>query len=173
MKIFSQNIIQLLAAIFIVVFVSCGYYSFSGSTLPGHIKTIAVPTFGNRTSEFGVPEDLRDALIAEFTKDNTLKVTDRRSADSIIRGEITNIRDQAGAYNQNEQVSEIRVYVTVNVAFEDLKKNKTFWDEQITQWGTFNPDLTPGQGNTTRQEAIQEAIEKIVTEILNKTISNW
>ncbi|NOZ62710.1 MAG: LptE family protein [Calditrichaeota bacterium] len=164
----------LIFLLFLIVLISdCGYYSFSGSTLPGHIKTISVPTFGNRTSEFGVPEDLTDALIAEFTKDNTLKVTDRRTADSMIRGEITNIRDQAGAYNQNEQVSEIKVYVTVNVAFEDLKKNQTFWEEQITQWGTYNPDVAAGQGSSTRQEAIQEALDKIVTDIFNKTVSNW
>jgi len=169
----SLSLAVFAAILFSILAANCGYYSFSGSTLPGHIKTVAVPTFGNRTSEFGVPEDLTDALIEEFTKDNTLKVADRRSADSMIHGEITNIRDQAGAYNQNEQVSEIKVYVTVNVAFDDLKKNQTFWDEQITQWGTYNPDLAPGQGNTTRQEAIQEAIGKIVTEIINKTISNW
>ena len=151
----------------------CGFYTFSGSTLPGHIRTVAVPMFGNKTSEFGVREEITDALTIQFTEDNTLKVADRRTADSIIRGEIINIRDQAGAYNQDEKVSEIRVYVTVAAAFEDIKKHNVIWEEQITQWGTYNPDGTACQDNTTREDAIKEAIDKIVDDIFNKTIAGW
>ena len=87
----------------------CGYYSFSGSSLPSHIHTVAVPMFENKTSEFGVREDITDAIIKRFTQDNSLKVTDRRSADSMVSGTIVNIREQAGAYNTEEKVSEIRV----------------------------------------------------------------
>lgn len=151
---------------------NCGYYSFSGSSLPAHIRTIAIPVFDNKTTEFGVREDITDALIQKFTQDNTLKVVDGRSADSIIEGTIVNIREQAGAYNVNEQVKEIRVYVTFQAKFEDLKKNKVIWEEQITQWGTYSPDSAGGE-NSTRQDAIQEAIDKIVTDIFNKTISGW
>ena len=152
--------------------ISCGFYSFSGSTLPSHIKTVAVPMFGNKTSEFGVREDITDTLIDQFTQDNSLKVVDQRTADSIVRGEIVNVREQAGSYNQDEQVNEIRIYVTVNAAYEDVKKHNTIWEEQITQWGTYNPDLTSGEGST-REDALKEAIEKIVADMFNKTISGW
>ncbi len=155
-----------------LMFMRCGYYSFSGSALPPHLRTVAIPTFSNNTTEFGVPEDLTDALIYEFTRDNTLKIVDRRMADAMIEGTVLNIRDQAGAYNQQEQVREIRVYVRVKAKFEDLKKNKVIWEEDITQWGTYSPDAT-GEVNTTRQQAIDEAVKKIVTDIFNKTISNW
>jgi len=151
---------------------SCGYYSFSGSTLPSHIRTIALPLFENRTTEFGVPEDLNGALISEFTRDNSLKVVDSRTADSIIDGAILSIREQPGAYNVEEQVKEIRIYVRVKAKFEDLKKNKVMWEEQIEQWGIYNPDASSGD-NTTRQDAIAEALGKIVTDIFVKTIAGW
>jgi len=157
----------------IAMFTGCGYYSFSGSALPSHIRTVAVPMFENKTSEFGVREDLTDALVDEFTQDNTLKVVDRRTADSMVRGDIVNIREQAGAYTQAEQVKEIRVYITVAVAFEDLKKKKIIWEESITQWGTYDPDLAPGQAGSSREDAIKEAVEKIVSDIFNKTVSGW
>ncbi len=158
--------------IFVFLLLRCGYYSFSGSSIPSHLKTVAIPVMDNKTVEFGVPEDLTDALIAMFTRDNSLKVVDRRSADSIIEGTIVNIRDQAGAYNQEETVKEIRVYVIVQAKFEDLKKNKIMWEEQITQWGTYSPDGSTGE-SATRQEAIAEAMEKIVDDIFNKTVSGW
>ncbi len=156
----------------LVVIFHCSYYSFSGSSLPSHLRTIAIPMFENSTTEFGVPEDITDALINEFTQDNTLKVVDRRAADSIIEGTIVNIREQAGAYNQQEQVQEIRIYVRIKAKFEDLKKNNIMWEEEITQWGTYSPDSPSGE-NSTRQDAIAEAISKIVTDILNRTISGW
>ena len=150
----------------------CGYYTFSGSSLPPNVRTIAIPMFENRTTEFGVREDITDALIYEFTQDNSLKVVDQRSADSIIEGTITTIREQAGAYNQQEQVKEIKIYITVQAKFEDLKNKKVMWEEQISQWGTYSPDSPSGE-NSTRQDAISEAIGKIVTDIFNKTISGW
>jgi len=159
-------------AFLLLLALSCGYYSFSGSSLPPHIRTVAVPMFANRTTEFGVREDLTDAIINEFTRDNTLKVVDQRVADSIIEGTITSIREQAGVYNKQEQVKEIRIYVQVHARFEDLKKNKVIWEEDLSQWGTYSPDAISGE-NTTRQEAIAEAIGKIVTDIFNKTISGW
>lgn len=171
MKILNHKFIFIITSLLIIGF-RCGYYSFSGSSLPPHIRSIAVPLFENKTTEFGAREDLTDALINEFTKDNSLKVVDRRSADSIIEGTIVTIREQAGAYNAQEQVKEIRVYVTVQAKFEDLKKNKIIWEEQMSQWGTYNPD-SPSEGNATREDAIREAIGKIVADIFNKTISGW
>ncbi len=151
----------------------CAYYSFSGSTLPSYIRTVAVPMFENKTSEFGVPEDMTDAIISRFTQDNTLKVVDQRTADSIVLGSIANVREQAGAYNTKEKVNEIRIYITVKAKFEDLKKHQLIWEETITQWGTYNPDLPAGTEGSTRQDGISQAVGKIVEDIFNKTISGW
>lgn len=170
----TQNYIIYLILLLLFSFgMKCGYYSFSGSTLPAHIRTVAVPMFENKTSEFGVREDMTDAIIIKFTQDNTLKVADRRSADSIVLGSIINIREQAGAYTANERVKEIRVYVSVQAKFEDIKKRKVIWEESITQWGTYDPTLPAGDEGSTRQDGINEAIEKIVDDIFNKTVSGW
>jgi len=173
-KMNSKNyLIYLFLLILAILHISCGYYSFSGSTLPAHIRTVAVPMFENKTSEFGVREDMTDALIIKFTQDNTLKVEDRRSADSIVLGSIVNIREQAGAYTAQEQVKEIRGYVSVQAKFEDIKKRNVIWEESITQWGTYNPNLPAGDEGSTRQDGITEAMEKIVDDIFNKTVSGW
>lgn len=148
--------------------IGCGYYSFSGS-LPPHLKTIAVPLFNDRTTEFGLKEELTDAVIEEFTSDNSLKIADRRQADAIINGNIINIRDQVGAYNANEQVQDIKIYLTVQVKCEDLKKRKVMWEETLSHYGLYDP----AAGIEGRKEALSEAIDKIAEDILNKTVSGW
>ena len=43
--------------------IRCGIYSFSGSTLPSHLKTVGVPIFENRTAEFGIDQQITDIII--------------------------------------------------------------------------------------------------------------
>ncbi|MCA9733915.1 MAG: LptE family protein [Deferribacteres bacterium] len=160
-----------LSGVVLIVFTGCGYYSFSGSTLP-HLKTIAIPTFQDDTAEFGVKDDLTNALIDAFSKDNTLKIADQRNADSIITGRLLAVRDGAGAFNRSETVNEIRVTVSVQVKFEDLQKRKIVWEDNLSQVGTYAPN-GGSTSNTTREEAITEAISKITEEVLNRSISGW
>ena len=145
----------------------CGIYSFSGSLAP-HLKTVAIPLFEDNTAEFGVKETLTDAVIEEFTNDNTLKIADLRNADSVVKGKIVRVADQHGAFTAAEQVQEIKVYITVQVIFEDLKKRQTLWEDRISEWGSFDPNDPSG-----RQTAIEDAIQKIAADILNKTVTAW
>ncbi len=144
----------------------CGPYSFSSSGA-SHLKTVAVPIFQDQTSEFGIKEKLTDEVIDQFTRDNTLRLGDRRNADSLIEGRIVRVDDQAGAFTSGESVRDIKIFITVQIKYEDLKKRKTIWEEEITEWGTFNPD------EETRETGIDEAIAKIATEILNRSVSGW
>lgn len=150
------------------LFWNCGPYSFS-STGASHLKTVAVPIFQDQTSEFGIKEKLTDEVVQHFTSDNTLKVTDRRNADSLIEGTILKVDDRAGAFTSDETVQDIKIFITAHVKYEDLKKRKTVWEDTITQWGTFNPD----EGPQSREAGINEAVAKIADEILNKSVSGW
>jgi hypothetical protein len=146
----------------------CGFYSFSGSVAP-HLKTVAVPLFENRTVEFGIAEQLTDAVIDEFTRDNTLKISDRTSADMLIDGVIVRVDDRAGAFDQSERVQDMKVYLTVSVTCTDQVKREKLWEERITQWGSYDPS----EGPDARLNGFSEAIEKISQEILNKSVSGW
>jgi hypothetical protein len=151
-----------------ISFTSCGPYSFSGAAST-HIKTIAVPVFEDRTAEFGVRDRLRNAVIDEFTRDNTLKIADRRVSDSILHGTLLGVQETAGVYNQQERVQEVRVTVAVQLKYEDVKKRKTVWEAQMSQFGSYKPQ----DPSSTRQAAIDEAIRKIANEVRNKTVSDW
>ena len=157
-----------LFVIIYLIFCSCGYYSFSGSNLPAHLKTIAIPTFDDRTSEYGVREALTDALIEKFTDENSLKIENVRNADSILEGTILRINDQAGAYSADEEVKDIKISITVEVKFRDLKKREIIWEETITQMGNYDPADADG-----REAGIEAAIKILVTDILNKTTAGW
>lgn len=154
----------LLFAQWCLLFWGCGIYSFSGSSLPSHIRTVAIPLFEDKTAEFGIDQQLTDILIDAITQDNTLKIAGPRSADSILKGTILRVEDSAGQYDQDEIASDFRVTITCKVIFEDVKKRKTLWEETYSRWGSYNDD---------RNEGIEEAMEKLSTDILNRTVSGW
>ena len=148
--------------------VGCGPYSFSSSGGSG-IKTVAIPIFQDQTAEFGIKEKLTDEIVAQFTRDNTLRISDRRNADSLLEGTIIRVEDRAGTFTADEQVKDIQIFITARVRYQDLKKRKVIWEDEITQWGTFNPDEGPEE----REAGIDEAVAKIASEILNKSVSGW
>lgn len=148
---------------------ACGPYSFSSSGNTG-LKTVAVPIFNDQTAEFGVKEQLTNAVIAAFTRDNNLKIADRRTADAIVNGTLMRVSEQAGVYTKDEQVQEIRVTLAVQIKYEDVKKRKVLWEETLTQFGAYSPsDATSGD----RESAIRQAVDKIAAEIINKSVSGW
>ncbi|MBN1480441.1 hypothetical protein EH223_20500 [candidate division KSB1 bacterium] len=147
---------------------SCGYYSLKGS-LPPHLKTVAIPLFDNRTAEFGIAETLTDVVIDEFIRDGSLKIADRGAADVLILGTIVSVSDRAGAFDQDETVQDIKIYMSVRIECTDEVKRQQMWEERITQFGSYDP----AEGPDGRINAYEEAFEKISQEILNKTVSNW
>lgn len=155
-------------------FSGCMRYSFSGA-VPGHLKTVAVPLFENQTAEYGVVERITDKVIQDIQRDNTLKITDENSADSILRGTLLRIEDTPYTYSGQEQVQsysvgEYKLTLTVQITYSDQTKGEDLWTQEFRAWGTYNY-VTGAPGE--REEGFQEAIDKLAEDILNQTVSGW
>ena len=146
-------------------------YSFTGASVPPHLKTIAIPIVEDQ-SGFG-DATLRDQfsrqLLQRFVNDATLQPSDRSNADSILEGVITGVKDAPVVVEGGDQVSKRRVTVTAHMTFRDLKLRKKVWEKDFTQWG----DYLSGGGLTQRNDGISEALRKITEDILNETVAGW
>ena len=146
--------------------ISCGVYTFSPSALGG-IKSIAIPLFDNQTLESGVGEKLTDELAAAFVADNTLRVVPEGRSDSILRGTVVSYSRDAYTYDESEAVSEYIVRIEVDAKFVESKSNKIIWEERVSNWGTYSSlEGTEDQGR-------DNAIAKLVEDILNMTVKGW
>jgi len=146
-------------------------YSFTGGSVPPHLKTIAIPLAQDQ-SGFGEPtlkDQFAAQLIERFTRDNTLTLADRGNADSLLESVIVSVREDAVVVNPGEQVAQRRMTVTTRVTFTDLKLKKKLWEKDFSQWG----DYPSGGGLTQRNEGIREAVRKITEDILNETVAGW
>ena len=145
----------------------CGVYSFSGSGLSG-IKTIAIPLFDNETQEYGLREALTEKIAERFVQDNTLKVVNERSADSILRGVVTRYARETHTFDEQENPKEYIARIWVKVIFEEKKDKKVVWQEDdLLGWGIYSAqDETEDMGK-------QRAVEKLAEDIVNKTVKGW
>lgn len=150
----------------IVNFTGCGVYSFTGSSVPPHLETIAVPIADDRSGsgEPGLRELFTDRIIQKFIDDNTLQVAERVNADAILDCTIISLSDAPAIVTAGEQVEQRRVTITVHVTYKDMIKRITVYEKNFSDYGDYSID---------RSTAIADAIEKITEDILLDTVSGW
>ena len=155
---------------FFIVLSGCTY-SFKGGSVPPHLKTVAIPIIEDQ-SGYGDPylrDTLTQVLVERFTNDNTLQLTDRNSADSMLEGVVTDVKDAPEVLQGGEQVTLRKITVTVRMTFQDLKLRKKVWEKSYSDWGNY----PSGGGLTQRNEGVQTAVEKLTEDILNDTVAGW
>ncbi len=146
-------------------------YSFTGSSVPPHLKTIAIPLFDDQSGagEPGLREQFTNTLIEQFARDNSLRVADKKDADSILEGTILTVRDEPLVVGKGETVSKRRVTIVVKAAYQDMKLRKKVWEKELSNWGAYELGAGPAQ----RKGGIDEAIKKLTEDILLATVSGW
>ncbi len=147
------------------------FYSFRGTSVPEHMKTIAIPVFDDQSGvgEAGLREKVTRDLTQLFINDNTLQVTDRRSANAVLEGSIASIQDQPAVVTPGESVSKRRVTVTVHATLEDMVLHRKMWEKDFSNWGEYSS----GGGLSQRTVGIDDALAKIEEDILLATVSGW
>ena len=109
---------------------SCGYaLAGRGSFLPAYIKTLGIPMFGNTTPNPTIEQILTQKVREEFQASGRYTVIPAESgADGIVRGEITAVSTQPVGLNDAQLASRYRFTMVAKVAFEDVKEQKTLWE---------------------------------------------
>ena len=184
----SRLICASVLSIYLLVFSSCGIYSFSGS-IPPHIKSISIPLFLNETAEFGIAEAVTDEVTNVFLEENILKISDQ--GDSILRGSIKKVEDKPYTYSEMEEVLEYRYSVGISVEWFDVREQKVLITKNYTNWGAYSltADVAsdgidndgdgkgdsddPDESGDARELAMKAAVTKISESIINDIVSTW
>ena len=169
---------------------SCGFYSMAGS-IPPHIKSIAIPLVENQTAEFAMAETVTDNLVSKFTKENILRVTSEKNADSMLNGIIMKVDDGPYTFSKEEAVTEYRFTVSIKLEWVDVANDKVLLTKQYTGWGAYglSGDISAdgidndGDGSIDgddideigdpREFATKVAVEKIAEDVLNDILTSW
>ena len=176
-KLFKDNtaFIYLLNGLFIIAglinFISGCSYSFTGASVPEHLKTISIPVADDRSGagEPGLRELFTNQLTQKFIDDNTLRVSDRVNANASLDCTISSFSDAPAVVSGGDNVTSRRVTIGVQVIYKDLVKRKTIYEQNFSNYG----DYIGTGGITEKNAAVSVAVDKITEDILLATVSGW
>lgn len=165
----SAGLPRLLAAGCVVL--SACAYSFSGSSLPSHVNTIGIPSFGNESELPGLGQDLTAGVTDRFISDGRLKIASSGNADARLEGEIIQYENKVNTFSAAEEPIDYVVVIALSVRLRDQVKNRELWSrERLTASSVWAPN---GTGIATEEQAREEAIETLASDIITTTLEQW
>lgn len=150
-------------------FTGC-FYSFTGASVPAHLKTIAIPFADDRSGsgEANLSQKFTDNLTQKFIQDNTLNIAERVNADALLEATILPFTDSPISVQDNVAITQRRVNVNARVVYRDMVQKKVVFDKTFTRYADYEASNIAG-----RTQAIESAIDLITEDILLGVVSNW
>jgi hypothetical protein len=147
-------------------------YSFTGSNLPAHVKTVAIPNFSNETLEPGLDQEITTVVIDRFIKDGRLKLASEAKASCRLSGRVVKYENRVNNYASDESPRDYIVVVTVAVTLRDMVKNRDLWkDDSLTRTAIYVPGAMTGPGS--EQDARAYADSVLASDMITRTMEPW
>lgn len=186
----KRKLKKIVNSISIFLIVGCSYYSMAGS-IPANINNVYIPLIENDTAEFEISENLTSKITQEIAIQNILKITDNSNSDSTILGVITSATDGPFTFDTNEQVDEYRFSISLKILWVDNENEKNLIEKTFTGFGNYSINNDPSSDGIdndndgildendddefgdSRELAINIAINKIASDVVNSILSTW
>jgi len=160
----------LLPTALVLSFMTGCLYTFSGSTLPAHLKTVEIPLFGNKSMEPDVADFITQELSREVVAGNLLRVVDR-NGNATITGSVMTYENTPYTYGASStrqvDVQQYVVRIGVEVEFLDNKSDNPIYKGTVTGEGIYS--LATENEDARKQRAIKEVVQRI----LQNSVQGW
>ena len=171
MKFFGSVLYVLM---FVLPFSSCGYHLVGyGSSLPSHIRTIAIPVFKNVSPEPNIHRDATDAVRQMFIMDGRLKLVGTSKSDLLIRGTLTDYHLRAVSFSDKDVADEYIVRLGVQVEAYDRIKKKTLLNQKFTTKWDYRATSGVIDSESARFIALKEAYDDLGGRLVSVIIEQF
>ena len=150
------------------------YYNPAPQILPQYISKIAIRSFANHTRQYGLEDKLTLAVQQKFNQDGRWQITTEDQADGVVIGEISKYIQEPLAYDQNNVVTQYKLWILVNVSFYDKIRNLTLWTEPNLQGiVTYFSASSNNPHSLTDVEAQQQLWDQFAIDITTRTLEGF
>ncbi|MBQ7710115.1 MAG: LptE family protein [Bacteroidales bacterium] len=151
--------------------VSCGIYSFTGTSIQADVNTITIPYVEYKALRVNpsLSNDLTEALQEKFRKLTRLEQVDV-DGDLELVCEVTGYEVSATAVTADEQAAQNRLTVTVKIEFSNKKYPEDDVSKSFSAYEDFDATMSLDAVEAGLCETI---IDKLVEDIFNATVAQW
>ena len=150
----------------------CGYYSFTGASIPASTKTFQVNYFQNNAPliEPGLERDFKITLEELILNQTSLDLV-KSGGDLTYEGEIVEYRISPTTATSDNRAAQNRLTISVQVRFYDKNDPEGEVDQRFSFFYDYagQQQLVGGQKDT----AHAEIFERITQDIFNATLAKW
>ena len=156
--------------------ISCGIYSFTGSSIPVGVETFQVDYFENTaggkpgsTVEPGLDRDFTIALQDLIVNQTSLNLVNE-GGDIVYSGEIVEYSVTPMAATAEIKAAQNRLTMAVMVSYENVRNEEDNIEKRFSFYYDFPGNL---QVYDIRDSALEEIFERITQDIFNETLAKW
>lgn len=151
----------------------CGYYSFTGASIPAHLGSVAIPLTEDRAAA-AVPnldQRLTEFLIERFAGRTRLQLeTNEDAADAVLLTIFSGYRVTPVAVTGQQIASLNRVTLEVSVRYVDQVEDVDRLERRFTSHADYDP---AAGGLDAEAIAALAALEQIADDIFAAATADW
>ncbi|MEM1269391.1 MAG: LptE family protein [Bacteroidota bacterium] len=159
--------------VFALGWAGCGYYSFTGASIPAHLETVAIPLAEDRSgsAQPNLVEDLTEQLITQFVRQTRLQLGEEGTATALLTASIDGYRNEPVSVSGDEQATLNRVTIRVTARYYDQVEDRELMPSRsFSAFGEYDPVEAGLDGEFV---AAAEALEALSTDIFTAATSDW
>ena len=150
---------------------SCGFYSFSGTSIPQEVKTFSVSYFDNNAPINSplLSQTITEGLKQKFISETNLSI-EERNGDFDFSGEITSftVTPVSAQSTDNAQLNRLTIQVAVKLVC--ASDDKISFEQTFSNFQDFDATLN---FSDVENDLVEEISEMLIQSIFNKAAINW
>ncbi|MCS7082498.1 MAG: LPS assembly lipoprotein LptE [Bacteroidetes bacterium] len=150
----------------------CGYYSFTGASIPAHIRSVALLALENQATGAlpGLERWLEEELARRLSAQGGLRLAGPEEAQAVLEGRLTGYTNQPVAVAAGERAAVNRVTVSLWVRFYDRVREEVRFEGMLSAYGDYDPGQDPLEGE---RRAARTAVSRLVEEAFLRIFAAW
>ncbi len=169
MKISALHFFSLLAAV--VLMNGCGFYSFTGASIPPEAETISVGHFPNHAQVVQpvLSQQFTETLQDKFMRQTNLNLVES-NGDLHFEGSITGYTTQPVSIQAGDVAAQNRLSISVRVVFENHYDPDSSFERTFTRYYDYPSSMSLSQIEI---QAIEKISEELADDIFNASLVDW
>ena len=155
----------------IVAFQSCGFYSFSGTSIPQEVKTFSVSYFENNAPINSplLSQAITEGLKQKFISETNLSI-EEQNGDFDFSGEITSftVTPVSAQSTDNAQLNRLTIQLAVKLVC--ASDDKISFEQTFSNFQDFDATVN---FSDVENDLVEEISSMLIQSIFNKAAINW
>ena len=160
----------------LAVLPGCGFYSFSGASVPEGVSTVAIPPVENGAALpiTTLPAELTRLLVDRFTQRTRLRLDDNaETADAVLEARIESYRTEPTSVTVTDLAARNRLTIGLRVTFRRRvapEGTAPIVDRSFSAFADYDPGGLPAEREA---EAARSVLVSLADDVFTAATSNW